>query len=744
MADGAGVKPPMIGGVAEQPKINAWVFGTRSGLLTLWCLTSAFVLLAATAVVAAGNLINTQLGWYFLAATNILWLPILLFALDGEETVASGSRLLMPMITSAILVVLASLAIADNLSGRNMLAGQAERGAYFGFLALAFVPRVWNAALFAHHRARNRRAAENAARRQGASAAEAAEAIEERPESYRNAESLGAILATILFFGIGGGAVYLGMQSKGISLAASIGQGLFIGVVALFATIVFLDWIARFPPLRATATAFNRAAPRMRFLVDFYDLLDTALVRLGAHVAGADHHKTRSRYGILILTLGSLALLAWFLPPPLGLVPVVIGLVVALSLSRLWAWVEEDRDMASITGFSPLAPQRVGFREDFKDETLLGLIFVLVLLPIAWMQADQGVTQIFQLGDEGARVATPGDFGMWLGYFGFELAKALPIIDWADIYQVRPTELSIQPYWPNGAHAIFLARALVDLILIASLLQAIGIASRNSQQKSLFAVGQINRLDELVEKTALARAVREARIDGSEHKFNLSRLTDTELVDFRRYDLTRLRQIYAGSNDDPAQKAFIAQIFQQRGQTLDPAIVVAQNIAATHRNELLLFRTIEQALVEHEARAHRIELDDIRVLMFELRNTSGMRDLKERLIEVAETRVSASPVALLEMLRDVAVGPQGERDLFQYTTRLAAESIRRVLPKVDDCLTLQETLNETLSNGPAAFRSAGAAYTALVDALRSRIDEVCPPATESRPQTPEGASPTSP
>lgn len=400
--------------------------------------------------------------------------------------------------------------------------------------------------------------------------------------------------------------------------------------------------------------------------------------------------------------------------------------------------------MASITGFSPLAPQRVGFREDFKDETLLGFIFVLVLLPIAWMQADQGVTQIFQLGDEGARVATPGDFGMWLGYFGFELAKALPIIDWADIYQVRPTELSIQPYWPNGAHAIFLARALVDLILIASLLQAIGIASRNSQQKSLFAVGQINRLDELMEKTALARAVRETRIDGSEHKFNLSRLTDTELVDFRRYDLTRLRQIYAGSNDDPAQKAFIAQIFQQRGQTLDPAIVVAQNIAATHRNELLLFRTIEQALVEHEARAHRIELDDIRVLMFELRNTSGMRDLKERLIEVAETRVSASPVALLETLRDVAVGPQGERDLFQYTTRLAAESIRRVLPKVDDCLTLQETLNETLSNGPAAFRSAGAAYTALVDALRSRIDEVCPPATESRPQTPEGASPTSP
>jgi hypothetical protein len=439
MADGAGANPPAIGGVVQQSKISAWIFGTRSGLLTLWCLVSAFALLAAAAIVGVGNLIGTQLGWYFLAATNVLWLPIILFGLDGEETVASGPRLLMPVITSTMLVILASLVVVDNLNGSTILSGPAERVAFFGFLALAFIPRVWNAALFAHHRARNRRAAENAARHHGGSATEAAEAIEERLESYRNAESLGAILATILFFGIGGGGIYLGMQSEGISLAASIGQGLFIGVVSLFATIVFLDWIARFPPLRATATAFNRAAPRMRFLVDFYDLLDTALVRLGAHVAGADHHKTRSRYGILIVTLGSLALLAWFLPAPLGLVPVVIGLVVALSLSRLWAWVEEDRDMASITGFSPLAPQRVGFREDFKDETLLGFIFVLVLLPIAWMQADQGVTQIFQLGDKGARVTTPGDFGMWLGYFGFELAKALPIIDWADIYQVRPT-----------------------------------------------------------------------------------------------------------------------------------------------------------------------------------------------------------------------------------------------------------------------------------------------------------------
>ena len=728
MADGAGVKPPVGGSDAiERPKLSTWLFGTRGGWLTLWAVIAGtlLVLPLLAPVVGLGQAIKGEMTWYYLAASTLFWLPFLLFALDPEETIASGPRLLMPLISTAILATLTALAVADNILGTKQLDQTPQRIAFFAFLALAFVPRVWNAALLAFHKAKSRRAAETSARRQTTSATGTADAIADRLEDYRNAESLGAILATILFFGIATGAIYLGTLQK-TTLAAGVGQGLFLIVVALFASIVFLDWIGRFPPLRAAAKAFNRAAPRMRFLVDFYDLLDSALVRLGAHVAGADHLKTRSRYGILVATLGCLSALAWYLPPPLGLTPVVIGLVVALSLSRLWAWVEEDRDMASITGFSPLAPQRVGFREDFRDETLLGFIFVLVLLPIAWMQADQGFTQIFQDGATTARVKTPGDFGMWLGYFGFELAKALPIVDWADIYRLGPGDASIQPYWPNGAHAIFLARALVDLILIASFLQAIAIANRNTQQKSLYAVGQINRLDEIVEKSALSRAIRETRTPGSPPRFLLPKLTEPQLVDFRRYDLSRLRQIYVDSGNDGDRKAFIEQIFHERGQPLEPAIVVAQNVAGTHRNELQLFRTFEQALTEHEARTTRITLDDIRVLMFELRNTSGMRDFKEQLLNVAETRVGASPVPLLEMLADVAVGLEGERDLFQYTTRLAAESMRRVIPKVQDRQCLQDALNDTLTNGPKAFGAAAAAYNALVGAFKQRISELSP------------------
>lgn len=730
MADGAGPSTDEVR-AATQPKLTLWLFGTRSGWLTLWAALAAIALTVPVVVLVAalGHTLDEPTRWYLLAASTLLWLPLVLFSLDPEDTVASGPRIRLPVISSAILVGLTGLAIADNVTGYGALNHLPQRVALFAFLALAFVPRVWNAALFAFHRAKNRRSAEASARRQALTAPGATNAIEERLENYRNAESLGAVLATVLFFGIAGGAIYLGTLREGTTLGTGIGQVIFMVVVALFASIVFLDWIARFPPLRATAKAFNRLAPRMNFLVAFYDMLDTALVRLGSHVAGADHLKTRSRYGILAVTLGCLALLAWYLPPPFGLTPVIVGLVVALSLSRLWAWVEEDRDMAAITGFSPLAPQRVGFREDYRDETLLGFIFVLVLLPIAWMQIDSGVIQIFQQGADHGRVQNPQNFGMWLGYFGFELAKALPIVDWADIYKLGPGDTNyITPFWPNGAHAVFMARALVDLILIASFLQAIAIANRNAQQKSLYAVGQINRLDELVEKAALSRAIRETRQSGTgAGRFELAHLTDTELVDFRRYDLTRLRQMYATSRNDEDRKAFIKQIFDERGQTLDPAIVVAQNIAATHRNELLLIRTFEQALSEHEKQVHRIDLDDIRVLMFELRNTSGMKAFKEQLLDVVETRVEASSVARLLVLREIGVGKEGARDLFQYTTRLAAEAMRRVLPSVTDCQTLKETLDETLENGPKAFGGAVAAYNALEDAIRAQITKVCPP-----------------
>lgn len=731
MADGAS---PVGGGAlvrasGQSPKLTGWLFGTRSGLLTLWAITAAVALVSPLIILTAGLglSLDEPTRWYYLASSTLFLLPLILYTLDPEESVATGPRLRLPALTLSILGVLVVLAIADATTGNQNLSKTPQRVAFFAFLGLAFVPRLWNAALFSSHRARSRHAAEDAARKDSRPDRTAQEAVDKEVQLYRNTESIGALITTLLFFSILAGAFYVGNFTRDPELGSGLGVIIFGIVIGLFASIVFLDWIARFPPLRSLAKALYRTAPRLRFLADFYDWIDTGLVRLGSHVAGADHLKTRSRYLILGLTLICLTLLAWFLPTPLGLLPVVLGLTLALSLSRLWSWVEDDRDMAAATQYSPLAPQRVGFREDFRDETLLGFIFVLLLLPIGMMQAHEGLGQaLFVERSTGDPVQGREDFWLWLGYFGFELAKALPIVDWADIYKLGPGSDSIEPTRSLGMHAVFVARALVDLILIAALLQAIGIATRNSQQKALFGLRRITRLDDLVERAALVRAVRESKQTAQPAHFNLDRLAEPDLVDFRNYDVARLKQLYAAHSPDSDERAFISQVLAFLNTTPAPTIDIARDIAETHRNELTLFKAFDQALTEHRAGTHLIDLEDIQTILFALRKQPGYKDFKQHLVDVALSDVKATANSRLELLTTVAVGKEAERDSFKQVANLVGLAVISIVADVTDRQFVADSLAAFRANGPEAFGSYARTLNQVIATLSRRLEELSP------------------
>jgi hypothetical protein len=711
---------------APPPRIAPWLFGTRRGLLTIWASTAfvAFSAFVATEAFGRFGLINASTSGYIIAASALLVLPLILLLLDPVAGLGKGPGLPLPLATLMLLAALTGVAILDRLSdGIDLLSSAPAKTAFFTFLALVFVPRIWSAVDLARHKARNRRAAE-------ANTASSAKEIEQDLLEYRNAESVGAVLATALVSAIIVGAWMVGSIPRAPQLGAGLGVAIFVGVIGIFSAVVFLDWIVRFRPLRAMMKGMGRAAPRMRFLVNFYDWVDAGLVRIGAHVAGADHLKTRTRYSILGGTLVCLAAMSWFLPPPYGLVPATLGFLTALSLSRLWSWVEEDRNLAAITQFNPHAPQKIGFREDFRDETLLGFVFGLVLIPIAMMQAhESGIFggKLFEGADPNHPEFDARSISTWLGYFGFELAKALPIVDWADIYDLGPGVDSIKPIRPLGMHAVFMARVMVDLILIASLLQAISIASRNRQQKSLYALRRIDRLDELVEKAELRRAIRETRASGgSPFKFDLSKLADPDLVDFRIYNEARLRAMRGLEKGDVERLAFLDQIFDQRGLTPDPSIVLARNLAEQQRNELDLVRVFDKALVEHDSGIHRTELEDLAAIMFELRRTSGMKDFKQHIINTAELRVGASPEARLEMLTTVAVGERGGRDQFQYTSRMATEALLRVLPLVTDPQAVSDSLAYYRANGPEAFGASVHLLQKALSGLEAALDRLSP------------------
>ncbi len=697
-----------------------WLLNTRRGRLSIGSAVS--LVLLATVVLwhafVSPILDLPHAKTWFLAACVFLAFPLLLLLLDSPDNLARSPSLPLPLATSAILVALATVAAADQLFHLKVLSEQnrsaaptlhlAAAATFLAYLSIAFLPRILNAAQFAADRQkelRQREASANAKRTStDAVVRSQAEALHVRRRENDEAEALSALIATVIVAAICVLAYWAGLRTNGDGLRNAVGVFIAGGVILLFGVVVLLDWISEFPPVRAASRALRSFSRMFRWLASFYNAVDTVLVRIGAHVAGAEHFNDFARYSVLLATMLSLTAMAWFLPAPLGLAPAIIGFVLALSVSRLWAWVEDDRNMASITKFNPDAPRRVGFREDFRDETITAFIFVLVLIPIAMMQADRA--QVFgQPLFTGDGKDNPS---VWFGYFGFELAKALPIVDWADIYNLRPGTDLLRPNGATGMHAVFAARSTVDLVLIASLLQAISIANRNRQQIALYAAGHIDRLDELVEKVEMKRAL---ALQDSKAR--------TARVDFRRYNPERLKDVYFGTRDESLQ-GFIKRIFDQSGRSLDPAIVVLTRIAASHRNEVELHRTFDAVKREHDAEKPKASVGDLVEVMTNLRSASGLRDLKHEILEFAGK--IGSPTDIADMTQRIIFGSL--RDNFQYTRIAAAKLLIDVAPRIDDPSVIAEILELLDKDRRAAFGATTFVPDHLHETLEDRLNDI--------------------
>ena len=114
----------------------------------------------------------------------------------------------------------------------------------------------------------------------------------------------------------------------------------------------------------------------------------------------------------------------------------------------------------------------------------------------------------FGLFAHDASVSGPGSLMNWIQFFGIELAKGVPIVDWADIYGVSP-EAPFGHFDDNAMsrHLVFGARLMVDIVIIAALLQAWGIVRRNADQMTLFKDGQLDLFDPCVERARFKKGV---------------------------------------------------------------------------------------------------------------------------------------------------------------------------------------------------------------------------------------------
>ena len=374
---------------------------------------------------------------------------------------------------------------------------------------------------------------------------------------------------------------------------------------------------------------------------------------------------------------------------------------------------EDDRALAALTGFNRDAPYRTEMREDYRDETLLGFIFVFALMPIIMYQIHHSPAFASDNGIFFVPTEQQHSFIDWLGFFGIELAKAVPIVDWAEIYNIGEPGANpiIAMRGAYSQHAVFLARITVDLVLIAALLQAIGISNRNRQQKRLYNAGAladnrhhpglIDRLDPFVERTELQRAILDTtrrnappyskEQPGSFAKnkiFDLSRLRRSELIDFRRYNMDRLQELYHSSSD-PRLRSFIAALeFDRPGFTLKTRIQLLDTLAEDGRDEAALYNVQTKLVEDYKARPSEtdISLDQLRTILLNTRDRSGLKEFKLKTIDLL------GGVALKGSIEDVERGIEhlidiagrSNADAFQYTRAKAVVATADLVTKRKD------------------------------------------------------------
>lgn len=412
--------------------------------------------------------------------------------------------------------------------------------------------------------------------------------------------------------------------------------------------------------LGSVLAPLNWAAKPFGAILSF---LDSILVFAVAGGAGAAQPWLLVRYFFLTCSILPCALLGYWLPEPWGLVPIAWGFVVAISISRRWAWIEDDREIYMLNRRYNGAHVRVGFAQDLRDEALLSFMSMFFLVPLALRQAHlwcaaQGAP-LFEI-DPQAQI----NLLDWIGYYGTELAKAVPFVDWAEIYQVEGAA-PIEANSAEARHAVFATRVLVDLVFLAALLQALSISARNAKQMDLFRAGVMDRLDPFIEPREFRRLV---------HKDETGQwaIQEKAVADFPKYDAIRLAELSAPEHH-PISIA--AKALRRRDGSDDSARFHEQLLErAFHKKKDA--DAIDEVLTAIRMTDAAVEADELDRARIELNNKRAMNGVREN---IARLIVRASDAtARMAAIKSILVGENATSDLPADAVRDAVAPVRRI------------------------------------------------------------------
>lgn len=374
---------------------------------------------------------------------------------------------------------------------------------------------------------------------------------------------------------------YLAGKNENMTIEQDFGIIVTIAVIIAFISFIFLPHIAAF--MNERNEEMSEAAEGMKpaafafvsppVLISWFDSL---LVRLIAPLSGATQNGRGIPHLLVILVMLPLTALGYALPAPYGLIPIITALIISVALGRRWAWVESDRETASRLQSTKGREIHIGFSNDLRDEALLGYAFLFVLVPLALRQLNAW-SPAFEGGD--------GTFINWIQFFGLELAKAVPFVDWAEIYGFNPAPgiSTIEGAGATGKHLVFGARVLVDFVIMAALFQALSIWQRSRTQHTLYDSGQLNAFDPFTEQSFFERGMQSYRDGRSPHPKKKFRDRVGKHVDERRalglpllpYSQRRLSELVSSDNADT--RAGARWMIQEFGVLAgEPKVQIAQ------------------------------------------------------------------------------------------------------------------------------------------------------------------------
>lgn len=266
-----------------------------------------------------------------------------------------------------------------------------------------------------------------------------------------------------------------------------------------------------------------------------------------ARICGLDIHGLAPRYVLLFLHIGFASALVWLVPLVweegdwLGYVGLGWAIVALIAVVRKWIWIENTYERLA-GGFVGETTKRF---PQLRDEALFSVLIFFLLVPVVLWKLDT-TFPLFEAAP--GHVVSPSD---WVALFGGELVKAIPLVDWAEVYNVGATN-TLQPLRPYGQAAVFATRVIVDLVLIGALFYGVERVGQIARQWREFVSGRRWLMDPTLEQ----RVLRLLRADSRGRSW-FAETPASDLGPFVRYDSSRLRALATIEDDDSVNVAIV-------------------------------------------------------------------------------------------------------------------------------------------------------------------------------------------